>query len=103
MTVLVDLGVNPDEAANCLLGTGNSLENSIPILLKKDFSYMDNYFKSITKTEYSLDNLFINLSMFLIKMLENCTNYCMICYKKHIQDSFRIRPCDNPFCEFRYF
>ena len=48
------------------------------------------------------NNFFYNLLFYLRDRIINCTNYCFICYKRHLVDSIRLRPCSAEMCEFRF-
>lgn len=48
------------------------------------------------------NNFFYNLLFYMRDRIQNCTNYCYICYKRHIADSVRLRPCSTDICEFRF-
>lgn len=57
--------------------------------------------------EYASDiitcnNFFYNMLFYLRDRIQNCTNYCFICFKRHVVDSYRLRPCSAEICEFRF-
>lgn len=69
--------------------------------------YLDNENINKYSGEYSneitiCNNFFYNLLFYLRDRIQNCTNYCFICYKRHIVESVRLRPCSSEMCEFRF-
>ena len=69
--------------------------------------YLDTENVSKYSGEFSNDiitcnNFFYNMLFYLRDRLQNCTNYCFICYKRHLVDSVRLRPCSSEMCEFRF-
>lgn len=60
------------------------------------------YSGELSKEVIVCNNFFYNLLFYLRDRMQNCTNYCFICYKKHIVDSVRLRPCSSEMCEFRF-
>jgi hypothetical protein len=47
-------------------------------------------------------NFFYNLLFYVRDRLQNMTNYCYICYDRHLDDSIRLRACNKEICEFRF-
>jgi ubiquitin-protein ligase len=94
---LVAMGYSVHEAQAALQATGNDLDAAALLLSSGEVTTMAG---SASLIETS--NFFYNMLFYLRDRLENCTNYCYICYMRHKGDSSRMRPCNKEICEFRF-
>jgi ubiquitin-protein ligase len=83
------------EAEEALRVTENDMEAAVKMLMAGEVF-------SIVGSRSLTDNFFYNMLFYLRDCLENCTNYCYICYARHKGDSSRMRPCNQDICEFRF-
>jgi hypothetical protein len=88
---LLEMGFDFVEAETALQSEGYDLEAALDALTSKKPNSWGN-----------AGAFFCNLLFYLKEHLENCTNYCFICYKQHDYDSSRIRPCSKDICQFRF-
>ena len=96
---LMAFGFGRKKALDALEQSKNNEEKALEMLL--------NDTNNIGKGELSssiitCNNFFYNLLFYLRDRIQNCTNYCYICYKRHTVDSVRLRPCSAEICEFRF-
>ncbi len=47
-------------------------------------------------------NMIVNILVYMLRRLEKCTAYCISCGKKLADEAFRLSPCTNPFCMFKF-
>ena len=96
---LIDLGYSKNQVSEAVtLANGNE---------ELALEYLNTENVSKYKGEYANDiivcnNFFYNLLFYLRDRIQNCTNYCFICYKRQLVDSVRLRPCSAEMCEFRF-
>lgn len=96
LQILLDMGYDFGRARDALDRTNNDLEAAIDQLSSE--LYNGQYSEAVFQT----NNFFYNLLFYLRDRLQNCTNYCVICYKKHESESTRLKSCSKEICEFRF-
>lgn len=99
LKILTEMGYSKKESAEALKLSNFDVDKALEIIndgTLREFSGEGNRF--ILNT----NNFFYNLLFYLRDRLENCTNYCFICYKRHPVDSIRLRSCTQEICEFRF-
>jgi ubiquitin-protein ligase len=96
---LTDMGYSRKEAMEALLMSNSNIEEAIEIINNGSLREFSN---EGTRFILNTNNFFYNLLFYLRDRLENCTNYCFICYKRHPVDSIRLRSCSQEICEFRF-
>ena len=97
LDTLVGMGFIQYEAQYVLETNGNDLDQAIEVLTSGAVNV-----PPPSSEEHGLiptGNFFYNLSFYLRDRLQNMTNYCYICYDRHISDSIRLRPCGKDICE----
>jgi ubiquitin-protein ligase len=97
LSQLCAMGFNTHEAEEALRATGNDIEAAVDMLSSGEVTSIVGSASLI-----ATDNFFYTMLFYLRDRLENCTNYCYICYARHKGDSSRMRPCNKEICEFRF-
>eukprot|EP00742_Colponemidia_sp_Colp-10_P007439 GILJ01008009.1.p1 GENE.GILJ01008009.1~~GILJ01008009.1.p1 ORF type:complete len:1020 (-),score=161.50 GILJ01008009.1:314-3328(-) len=96
LKTLIGMGFGQKESTEALESVDNDLSKATDILLAS---------RSATEQASSListGDFYIDLLLHLQQCLRNCTNYCVICSKRHEGDSARLRPCNNELCLFSF-
>ena len=93
---LHEMGFSQNQAKQALLKTRNNPDAAAELLLNGKLE-----FKNPSKA-IECNNVFYNLLFYLRDRIENCTNYCYICYERHPYDSIRLMPCTKDICQFRF-
>jgi ubiquitin-conjugating enzyme E2 Q len=93
---LLGLGYGKKKVQEALEKSKNDEQKAVDLLMNDTNNYAggENIIPS--------NNFFYNLLFYLRDRIQNCTNYCYICYKRHNVDSVRLRPCSAEICEFRF-
>eukprot|EP00743_Colponemidia_sp_Colp-15_P008289 GILK01008998.1.p1 GENE.GILK01008998.1~~GILK01008998.1.p1 ORF type:complete len:1014 (-),score=198.21 GILK01008998.1:297-3245(-) len=96
LKTLLGMGFGQKESAEALQSADNDLSKATDMLLAS---------RSATEHVSSMfltGHFYIDLLLHLQQCLRNCTNYCVICSKRHQGDSARLRPCNNELCLFSF-
>jgi hypothetical protein len=94
------MGFIQHEALFALEESGGDMEASIEMLtsgqLNLSLPQLDD------NVAIQTENFFYNLLFYVRDRLQNMTNYCYICYERHLDESIRLRACNKEICEFRF-
>lgn len=99
LDTLIKKGYDQNAAQNALVASSDDIDFAIEYL---NYGSIRPSNGIVEPHLASTSNLFFNLMFFLWDRLENCTNYCMQCCRRHKYDSIKLVPCENDFCEHRY-
>jgi hypothetical protein len=99
LDTLIKMGYDQNAAQNALATSSDDIDFAIEYL---NYGSIRPSNGIVEPHLASTSNLFYNLMFFLWDRLENCTNYCMQCCRRHKYDSIKLVPCENDFCEHRY-
>mmetsp|Transcript_25973 Transcript_25973/g.25555 ORF Transcript_25973/g.25555 Transcript_25973/m.25555 type:complete len:468 (-) Transcript_25973:1237-2640(-) len=96
---MITMGFPKDLATEALQLSENDLDAALDIANTGVFS---SYRGEFAEAIIPCNNFFYNMLFYMRDRIQNCTNYCFICYKKHNCDSIRLRACNQEICEFRF-